>query len=83
MPYPVCYPRRTTPITPRAHHVGLFYWCAYWRHWDEVISVDGVWVVVVQCDDAGQRIGEPRRHCTMMEPAMFADKPFPVTYRVY
>lgn len=75
---------QTTPRTVPGgkwdrRHVGLFYWVNYWRFWDKVLSVDGSWVTVVRCDERGQPVEEPRRHCTPPEPAMFAARPFRVT----
>lgn len=69
-------------IKPSHRHVGLYYWCAYWHQWDKVLAVDvdGYKVRVVCCDVNGDPMQEPREHCTGMAPAMFADKPFVVTY---
>ena len=68
-------------ITPSQRHVGKYYWCNYWHHWDKVLRVNvyGYMVEVVQCNDAGQPVAPPRTHCTGMGPAMFADKPFKIT----
>lgn len=70
-------------IKPERRHVGMYYWCDYWRQWDKVlaVNVDGYKVRVVACDMQGNPLEEPREHCTGMSPAMFADRPFnPTTY---
>lgn len=75
-------PRKTQTIKPNQNHVGLYHWCSYWAVWDKILKVEGLWVTVVTCEqNTGEPIiGEPtRRHCTAMEAAMFADKPFAVT----
>lgn len=72
-------PRKTGQYACNKNHVGLYYYVAYWGFWDKVISVDGVWCTVVQCDLDGNPIAEPRRHCTQMNAAMYADHPFEIT----
>lgn len=75
------YDRSPVTIKASTRHIGMYYWCNYWRHWDKVlrVDVDGYQVEVVKCDESGNPIDTPRLHCTGMDPAMFADKPFSIT----
>ena len=63
---------KTAPAHRR--YVGKFYYCAYWRMWDEVLDVDGgMWWTVRQVGSS-----EVRKHCTPMRADRFADAPFEV-----
>ena len=56
-----------------ARYVGLFYYSAYWRTWDEVLSVkNNRWVV--------REIGttKVREHYTALWASRFAERPFTV-----
>jgi hypothetical protein len=56
-------------------YVGLYHWCAYWRHWDYVIDVTrDEWVVEEVTD--GPNDAPVRRHRTQMDATKFADAPF-------
>lgn len=79
-------PRDTGQYAPLHHrYVGLYHWSTYWNHWDKIVDVEhGEWVVVA-VDINGNPLpgidGRVRRHRTMMEAAMFANKPFIVKSR--
>lgn len=66
--------------TPSPHHVGMYYYCSYWRIWDKLLGIDDTGrVTVVECDMDGNPVAEPRKHRTAMELRYFAAKPFKVT----
>lgn len=69
-------PRMTAPADQR--YVGLYYYSAYWRSWDKVLSIeDGVWTVQ-QVDLSGNAASDVRTHRTPLWANHFADKPFAV-----
>jgi len=68
---------KTAPVHKR--FVGLYYWSAYWQHWDKVISIeDNFYWFVQEVDSNGIPYGEIRRHCTTMWVDRFANQPFDV-----
>lgn len=60
----------TAPAALR--YIGCFYYCAYWKQWDEILDVSstGEWTV--------REVGTDtiRKHRTPLWANRFADKPF-------
>ena len=67
---------RTAPNHKRFE--GLYYYCAYWGHWDEVIRVDKTEWFVQKVDIYGSPIERVRSHRTPMWAGRFANKPFKI-----
>lgn len=58
----------------RPELIGKFHWCAYWKHWDEIldckiVDYSSVWTV--------RKVGDTRvrNHSTLMEAGLFFDEP--------
>jgi hypothetical protein len=70
-------PERLTAPT-HGRYVGKYYYCDYWREWDLVTRVDGMYWYVRESDLNGNPTTPERRHCTPLWANRFADKPFEV-----
>lgn len=68
-------PERTAPNDRR--YVGLYYYSAYFRHWDYVVDIDDTFWYVRAVNDDGT-LGELRRHCSPLHAGRFAHQPFEV-----
>jgi hypothetical protein len=67
------------PVAPlHQRYVGLYYWSSYWQSWGKIIGLTHYQWVVQEVDESGNAIGDVRKHCTDLDPTMFADKPFNV-----
>lgn len=71
---------RNSIPAPTRHHVGMYYYCAYWQKWDKILEprTKGVWHVV-EVDILGNPVAAPREHSTALDVGRCADKPFVVT----
>ena len=75
------FPSGKLQAIPNRRYIGMFYYCAYWRQWDQILDVQGeVWVVRKVANDKGQpTLNTPiRKHLTTLWANSFADHPFNV-----